>query len=342
MVAELVSLLRAKHQGATVPAESMTRETTIGDLMALPGTDASEPTPDADSETGVDTSSTYTGSTHTGGTVEDASWRIERFPEVLDLGKRLSLEHELDLRNPYFSLHERVINDTSVIGGRELLNFCSYNYLGMSGRPRRVARRPRRPSTATAPRSPPAAWSPARSRCTGSSSGARRRCSAPRTRSSWSSGHATNVTAIGHLVGPGDLSLHDALAHDSIMQGCRLSGARRRPFPHNDWQALDGLLRRVRASSTAACSIAVEGVYSMDGDIPTCRSSSRSRSGTRPCCMVDEAHSLGVLGAHRPRHRRALRRRPRATSTCGWGRCRKSLASCGGYIAGSARSWSST
>ena len=56
------------------------------------------------------------------------------------------------------------------------------------------------------------------------------------------SGHATNVTVIGHLLGEGDLVIHDSLAHDSIMQGCMLSGATRRPFPHNDHAALDELL----------------------------------------------------------------------------------------------------
>ena len=65
-------------------------------------------------------------------------------------------------------------------------------------------------------------------------------------------GHATNESTIGHLFGPGDLILHDALAHNSIVQGCISRGARRRPFPHNDWQAPDRLLDQFRAN-TAAC-----------------------------------------------------------------------------------------
>ena len=52
-------------------------------------------------------------------------------------------------------------------------------------------------------------------------------------------GHATNESVIGHIVKPGDLILHDSLAHNSIIKGAELSGARRRPFEHNDWQALD-------------------------------------------------------------------------------------------------------
>src|SRR5213082_2172843 len=53
------------------------------------------------------------------------------------------------------------------------------------------------------------------------------------------SGHATNVTTIGHLLGPEDLIVHDVLAHNSIIQGAQLSGATRRVFAHNDWRAAD-------------------------------------------------------------------------------------------------------
>ncbi len=60
-------------------------------------------------------------------------------------------------------------------------------------------------------------------------------------------GHATNETTIGHLVGAGDLIVHDALAHNSIVQGALLSGARRRPFPHNDYDALDRMLTEIRS-----------------------------------------------------------------------------------------------
>ena len=80
-------------------------------------------------------------------------------------------------------------------------------------------------------------------------------------------GHATNVTVIGHLFGPQDLILHDSLAHDSILGGARLSGARRRAFPHNDLDALEQLLVEHRGRARRVL-IAVEGVYSMDGDVP--------------------------------------------------------------------------
>ena len=68
-----------------------------------------------------------------------------------------------------------------------------------------------------------------------------------------SAGTPPTRRSIGHLFGPGDLILHDALSHNSIVQGCILSGARRRPFPHNDWQAADRILGAISATSIAAC-----------------------------------------------------------------------------------------
>ena len=108
-------------------------------------------------------------------------------------------------------------------------------------------------------------------------------------------GHATNETVIGHLMGPGDLILHDGLAHNSIVQGCLLSGARRRPFPHNDWQAADRLLEQFRHEYRRVL-IVIEGVYSMDGDIPDLPRFVEVKKRHNALLMIDEAHSLGVLG----------------------------------------------
>ena len=98
------------------------------------------------------------------------------------------------------------------------------------------------------------------------------------------SGHATNVTTIGHLIGPGDLIVHDILAHNSILQGARLSGATCRGFAHNDWRALDALLTGIRHRHRRVL-VAIEGVYSMDGDFPTCRVSSTSRKDITRCSI---------------------------------------------------------
>ncbi|MFE7712041.1 aminotransferase class I/II-fold pyridoxal phosphate-dependent enzyme [Streptomyces sp. NPDC057486] len=109
------------------------------------------------------------------------------------------------------------------------------------------------------------------------------------------SGHATNVTVIGHLMGPDDLIVHDALAHDSILQGCRQSGAARQPFPHNDTATLDRILTNVRDRYRRVL-IVVEGVYSMDGDTADLAALIAVKQKHDALLMVDEAHSIGVMG----------------------------------------------
>jgi 8-amino-7-oxononanoate synthase len=148
------------------------------------------------------------------------------------------------------------------------------------------------------------------------------------------SGHATNVTTIGHLMGPGDLIVHDLLAHNSILQGARLSGATCRGFAHNDWRSLDALLAGIRHSYRRVL-IAIEGVYSMDGDYPDLARFVDIKERHHAMLYVDEAHSLGTMG----KTGRGLGEHAEIASSSVdlWmGTLSKSLASCGGYIAGSA------
>ena len=119
-------------------------------------------------------------------------------------------------------------------------------------------------------------------------------------------GHATNETTIGHLFGPGDLILHDALAHNSIVQGAILSGARRRAFPHNDWQALDKLLDRTAADVSPRADRDRRRLQHGRRH-PRPAAVRRGQEAAQGVADIDEAHSLGVLGAHGPRHRRAFR-----------------------------------
>jgi 8-amino-7-oxononanoate synthase len=145
-------------------------------------------------------------------------------------------------------------------------------------------------------------------------------------------GHSTNETTIGHLFGPGDLILHDALAHNSIIQGAILSGARRRPFPHNDWKAVDELLEEVRHDYRRVL-VVVEGVYSMDGDYPDLPKFLEVKERHKAIMMVDEAHSIGTMGATG----RGIAEHFGVTAREGdlWmGTLSKSFGSCGGYIAG--------
>jgi 7-keto-8-aminopelargonate synthetase-like enzyme len=148
------------------------------------------------------------------------------------------------------------------------------------------------------------------------------------------SGHATNVTLIGHLLGPEDLVLHDSLAHDCIVSGARLAGARRLVFPHNDVAALADLLARERTKARRAL-IAVEGVYSMDGDLAPLPAMVELKRRHDTLLLVDEAHSIGVLGATGRGAGEHFGVKPGDVDF--WmGTLSKALASCGGYVAGSA------
>lgn len=111
----------------------------------------------------------------------------------------------------------------------------------------------------------------------------------------YTSGYATNLTVISTLVGRGDYVLSDKLNHASIVDGCLMSGAEFRRFKHNDMADLEHRLQQVPAD--AARLVIADAVFSMDGDIidlprvvELCR-----RYGAY--LMIDEAHSVGVLGA---------------------------------------------
>jgi 7-keto-8-aminopelargonate synthetase-like enzyme len=145
-------------------------------------------------------------------------------------------------------------------------------------------------------------------------------------------GHSTNETTIGHLIKPGDLILHDELSHNSVVQGCLLSNAQRRAFPHNDWRACDRMLGDMRASYKRAL-IAIEGAYSMDGDHPDVPKFIELKHKHRALLTVDEAHSIGTMG---PTGRGICEHfgvSPREVDIL-MGTMSKSFGSCGGYIAG--------
>ncbi|MET9600403.1 aminotransferase class I/II-fold pyridoxal phosphate-dependent enzyme [Streptomyces sp. NPDC006459] len=258
--------------------------------------------------------------------------RIECFPEVVAHGERIAALSVLGLPNPYFLVHQGGMTDTTVIDGRELLSFSSYNYLGLATHPE--------VSAAAREATERFGTSVSASRLLSGSRPLHLEleseladllgCEAAIT---LANGHATNVTVIGHLVGPGDLIVHDALAHDSILQGCRLSGATRRPFPHNDAAALDALLTQVRGEFRRVL-VVVEGVYSMDGDIADLPALVEVKQRHGCLLMIDEAHSIGTIG----RTGRGIGEHfdiDRTAVDLWSGTLSKALASCGGYVAGS-------
>ena len=260
------------------------------------------------------------------------AWDIAEFPEVRALEQNFRLVRDAGLEDPYFGVHEGLTNDRTQIGGREMISWATYNYLGMSGEPEVTA-----------------AAKVALDRY-GSSVSASRLVSGEKVihkeleqaiarfigtedAITFVGGHATNETVIGHVVGPGDLVLHDALAHNSLLQGAVLSGARRRPFPHNDFEAAEQLLRQVRGQYRRVL-IVIEGVYSMDGDFADVPRFVAMAKKHKALLMVDEAHSIGVMGARGRGMSEQFGVDP-ADVDLWMGTLSKALGSCGGYIAGS-------
>jgi len=263
--------------------------------------------------------------------ISEELYQFSSFPEYRQLESQLGQISMLGMENPYFNVHERVTSDTTVIDGREMINFSSYNYLGMSGDPDVIQ-----------------AAKDALDRY-GSSASASRVVSGEKTVHRelekaiaeflgaedsivYVGGHSTNETTIGHLFNPGDLILHDELAHNSVIQGCILSHSQRRPFPHNDWQALDKILTELRGDYKRVL-IAIEGVYSMDGDYPDLPKFIEVKKRHKAILMMDEAHSVGTMGAGGHGLVEHFDQNPTDVDLL-MGTLSKSFGSCGGYIAG--------
>lgn len=257
---------------------------------------------------------------------------FEQFGEYQRLKSTMQQMLITGVPNPYFTVHDAVVGDTTLVNGKELISFASYNYLGLSGHPA--------VSSAAADAVQRYGTSVSASRLVSGEKPIHGQLE--KKIAKWIGvddsilmvgGHATNETTIGHLVSQGDLIVHDSLAHNSIVQGALLSGARRRPFPHNDFEALDRLLAEVRGQYRRVL-IAIEGVYSMDGDFSNVPEFIRVKKKHRALLMVDEAHSFGTMGDHG--RGMAEHFGFDASDVDIWmGTLSKSAASCGGYIAGS-------
>lgn len=236
-------------------------------------------------------------------------------------------------KNPYFVCHDSPLLDTSIVDGKEMLDFGSYNYVGMSGRKEVSdavkAAIDKYGTSASGSRllagekpihaeleSEIASWKHAEKAlvCVG--------------------GHSTNVTFVGNFCGNNDLILYDALAHNSVEQGCRLSSAIARPFPHNDIVALENILKAQRQYFEKVL-IVIEGVYSMDGDIAPVPQFVALKKKYKCFLMVDEAHSACVLG---PTGGGVDEYFGLAADDIDikMGTLSKGLGTCGGYLAGKA------
>jgi 8-amino-7-oxononanoate synthase len=233
---------------------------------------------------------------------------------------------------PYFRVIESEAGPIVEIEGRETIMLGSNNYLGLTGDPRvKAAARDALERYGTA--------------LTGSrflNGTIPLHLELEREIAEWmgtedaivfTTGYQANLGTIGTILEPGDTVICDSGDHASILDGCRLSGARLRPYRHNRMDKLERMLERA-AEDGGGVLVVVDGVFSMEGDIcglPTIVELCE-RHGAR--LMVDEAHAVGALGE-------------RGAGTCElfgledrvdlrMGTFSKSLASCGGFIAGPA------
>jgi 8-amino-7-oxononanoate synthase len=113
----------------------------------------------------------------------------------------------------------------------------------------------------------------------------------------FSTGYGANIGMLTALAEPGDCVLLDADAHASLYDGCRMSGADVYRFKHNDVDSLDKRLRRLGERASRAL-VVTEGLYSILGDRAPLAEMVEVKNRHGAYLMVDEAHSLGIFGAH--------------------------------------------
>ncbi len=263
---------------------------------------------------------------------QNSSKGFGRMRNKLSFERLVAMGASMGMRNPLFLCHDRVAKATTSIEGADYLNFSTYDYLDLNGHPEIT-----QVVTEAAQKF-------------GTSAGASRLVGGERPPHRefekaiadlyevedsivYVSGHATNVSTLGFLFGARDLILHDNLAHNSLMQGAKLSGATRLAYTHNDADALEALLKEKRSQYRRAV-IVTEGLFSMDGNIPDLPRLIELKKKYDCMLLVDEAHSLGTLGATGRGAREHFNIDPKDVDM--WmSTLSKSLCGCGGFIAGS-------
>lgn len=249
---------------------------------------------------------------------------MQKINTMRGLGKTFNIE------DPFFKTHESVNGVVTTLNGKSCINYSSYNYLGLNDHPKL------REAAVNAINE------------FGTSVGASRLVAGERPFQkqlenklaklyhkddaiTFVSGHATNVSVISTLFGDKDLIIYDALDHNSIIEGIKLSGAKYFPYGHNDLIALEKLLQNNRANYERVL-IVTEGLFSMDGDIPNLPELLRIKKQYACVLMIDEAHALGVLGTKGTGIAEHFNINEEEVDI--WmGTLSKTLASCGGYIA---------
>lgn len=263
--------------------------------------------------------------------IPESWYRFSQFNDYQQICLQKAAGKELQIPNPFFRVQTGIANNICVIDGQEYINFASYNYLNLNGHPQVCA--------AAKAAIDQYGTSVSASRLVSGERLIHRQLEQELAKVHGTedcvvfvSGHATNVSTIGYLFGANDLIIYDALSHNSIVQGALLSGAHRKPFPHNDWRAVEAFLSEHRYEYEKVL-IVVEGIYSMDGDFPDLPEFIKIKQRYKALLMVDEAHSLGVLGEQGHGIASHFGINAQDIDIC-MGTLSKTLAAAGGYIAG--------
>jgi len=146
----------------------------------------------------------------------------------------------------------------------------------------------------------------------------------------YTSGYVTNLTVVSSLVGRGGYVISDKLNHASIVDGCLMSGAKFLRFRHNDMEDLEVRLKNIPEGSTKL--LIADAVFSMDGDVIDFPKIVELSQKYKAWLMIDEAHSVGVLGATG----RGIEEHfgMEGTVDIKMGTLSKTIPSVGGYVAG--------
>jgi len=259
---------------------------------------------------------------------------FETIPAYTKLQETISGLETAGLKKLFFNCTSGISDNKIMIDGISYINYSGYNYLGMSGDPIVTE------ATLKAVKE------------YGTSVSASRLVSGEKPLNQalenaianligtdesivFTAGHATNVSVITHLFGENDLIVHDALIHNSSLQGAIFSKATRIPFPHNNFKALDQILCEKRQYHERVV-ILTEGAFSMDGDIPYLPELIAIKKKHYALLMIDEAHSIGVLGKNGFGIGEHFAVNPQDVDI--WmGTLSKALGSCGGYIAANSK-----
>ncbi len=148
------------------------------------------------------------------------------------------------------------------------------------------------------------------------------------------SGYDANIAAITSLFGPDDVAILDQYAHQSIVDGVRMAGCELRRFRHNDVEDLERRLRQAKNRGTSRILIAVDSVFSMDGDEAPLAEIIQLKKKYHAFLLVDEAHAIGAIG-HSGRGVCEAQQLNPADIDILTGSLSKAIPSSGGFVAGS-------